>query len=260
MKDLWLSANTDKLQADKKHIHFFLLALWPLGKIWIQHHQSREQNLLITDCDNIRQSNISASALFLYGCWGWCVRLHLPLAHLEPNDLLNLSQQWHLCRTTEKFLWMPSLLKAEKQVTKSQQNNCTEFLLDLASVNLLTKLTSNSYCWDIWDKGGKKKKRHSDLIVTSADNAGTPSYSLGILSWIPSCSFYTQREKLLILGKPQNILNNFCHSANLKVERKISTLRRFHWSAKIHCHIKLTWTLEPHRKNIKVWESVPWKE
>lgn len=33
MKDLWLSANTDKLQADKKHIHFFLLALWPLGKI-----------------------------------------------------------------------------------------------------------------------------------------------------------------------------------------------------------------------------------
>lgn len=159
MKDLWLSANTDKLQADKKHIHFFLLALWPLGKIWIQHHQSREQNLLITDCDNIRQSNISASALFLYGCWGWCVRLHLPLAHLEPNDLLNLSQQWHLCRTTEKFLWMPSLLKAEKQVTKSQQNNCTEFLLDLASVNLLTKLTSNSYCWDIWDKGGKKKKK-----------------------------------------------------------------------------------------------------
>lgn len=33
MKDLWLSANTDKLQADKKHIYFFLFALWPLGNI-----------------------------------------------------------------------------------------------------------------------------------------------------------------------------------------------------------------------------------
>lgn len=222
-----------------------LLALWLLGNIWIQHHQSREQNLLITDCDNIRQSNISASALFLYGCWGWCVRLHLPLAHQSE------STGWYLRRTSGKCFWLPSPLTAKKQVTKSHLNNCIDFLFDLESLNLLTELIIPATV-EIY----RTNKRNSDLIVTAADSTGTLSHS-----WRSSLGFpvaIATPKKLLNLGRywqTTKSFHDFCCSADLKVERKISSLRSFHWSDKSCCHIKLTWTLEPHRKSIKVCET-----
>lgn len=83
-----------------------------------------------------------------------------------------------------------------------------------------------------------------------------PATAWGSSLGFPVALSTPKEKRSSFLANHRALWTIFCRSANLEVERKISTPHRFHWSAKIHCHIKLTWTLEPHRKNIKVWETV----
>ena len=89
---------------------------------------------------------------------------------------------------------MPSPLTSKKQVTKSQLNNCIDFLFDLESANHPTELTIPAIV-EIYGTN----KRNSDFIVTAADSTSTPNHS-----WRSSLGFSVATavpKKLLNLGR-----------------------------------------------------------
>lgn len=85
---------------------------------------------------------------------------------------------------------MLSLLTPEKEVAKSQLNNCIDFLFDLESVNLAELTTPATV------EIHGTNKRNSDLIVTATVSTGTPSHrSLAFPVAIATL------KKLLTLGR-----------------------------------------------------------
>lgn len=101
----------------------------------------------------------------------------------------------------------------------------------------------------IWDK-----QKKFWFTSKAGDSTGTPSPRTARYSLLDSQSLFLHPESSWLLtgiDTLQRILCDF-HSPDLKGERKIWTLQSFHRSDESHCHIKLTWALESHRKSIKV--------